>query len=99
MNCLIRFRLGLTEDHPTIKPYLEDRWAALPDYQQDVEVSLGLLMTVHARLSYMLDHMSPSDFARTIYHPEQKRTIRLDELLALYAWHCDHHYAHVMLVK
>lgn len=99
LNCLIRFRLGLTEDHPTIKPYLEDRWANLPDYGQDIEVSLGLLMAVHARLSFMLDQMTDSDFSRTIYHPEQERSIRLDELLSLYAWHCDHHYAHVALVK
>lgn len=94
-NSLIRFRLGLTEDHPTIKPYFEDRWANLPDYQDDVAVSLKLIEAVHGRWVSMLRNMSAADFERTLFHPESHRVFRLDALLALYAWHCEHHFQHI----
>ncbi len=34
MNAYTRFKLALTEDEPTIKPYFEDRWAELRDARQ-----------------------------------------------------------------
>jgi len=50
MNAYIRFKLALTEDEPTIKPYMEDRWAQLPDCQSTpLEVSLALLESLHDR--------------------------------------------------
>lgn len=95
MNSLIRFRLGLTEDQPTVKPYFEDRWALLPDYQAPVADSILLLEALHRRWETMLRNMSDTDFARTVYHPESHHIFRLDALLALYAWHCEHHYQHI----
>jgi uncharacterized damage-inducible protein DinB len=95
MNALIRFKLALTEDVPTIKPYDEAAWAGLPDgLHDDIETSLTLLDAVHTRWMRVVDGMAPSDFARELVHPEIGR-ITLDQLLQIYAWHGPHHVAHV----
>ncbi len=50
LNSYVRFKLALTEDEPTIKPYAEDRWAELADTKgTPVEVSLTLLDSLHDR--------------------------------------------------
>lgn len=96
MNAYTRFKLALTEDNPTIKPYDEKRWAELPDARtMGVEVSLLLLDALHERWTVMLHTMSESDFARTVHHPERDVDLSLDFMLALYAWHCRHHVAHI----
>jgi hypothetical protein len=96
MNAYCRFKLGLTEDVPTIKPYDEALWAELPDGKSPlVEESLILLQTLHARWLVMLRAMKPADFARTISHPEWDAPMSLETVLALYAWHGRHHTAHV----
>lgn len=96
MNAYCRFKLGLTEDVPTIKPYDEALWAELPDGKsQLIEESLTLLQALHARWLVMLRAMKPADFARTITHPEWQGPMSLDTVLALYAWHGRHHVAHV----
>ena len=96
MNAYIRFKLGITEDMPTIKPYDEAKWAELTDAKSKlVESSLTLLEALHARWVFLLEAMKPADFARTITHPEWKGPMSLDQLLALYAWHGPHHVAHV----
>ncbi|MGA2038601.1 MAG: YfiT family bacillithiol transferase [Bryobacteraceae bacterium] len=95
MNAYIRFRLALTEDSPTIKPYLEAKWAELPDAKAlPVAVSLGLLDGLHQRWAELLGGLSDADFARTFRHPELG-IVRLDTNLALYAWHSRHHAAHI----
>ncbi len=98
MNAYIRFKLALTEDTPTIKPYEEAAWAELPDSRLPIEVSLQLLEAVHQRWSVILDAMSGKDFQRKLYHPEQKRELNLDMMLSLYHWHSEHHFAHLQLV-
>lgn len=96
MNCLLRFKLALTEDNPTICPYREALWAELPDvWQVDIHQSLSILQGVHSRLVAILHSMDESQFARTFHHPEMKRDMRLDTTLALYAWHSEHHLAHI----
>jgi uncharacterized damage-inducible protein DinB len=96
MNAFIRFKLALTEDTPTIKPYDEARWAELPDVAATPpEVSLALLDALHHRWVALLRAMTPADFARSFVHPESKRTMTLDQTLALYAWHGRHHLGHV----
>ncbi|MCB9245930.1 MAG: putative metal-dependent hydrolase [Flavobacteriales bacterium] len=96
MNCLLRFKLALTEDNPTIKPYLEAEWAELSDSREmNIDVSLLILEGVHARLTHLLKGMKESDFSRTFHHPEHGRDMRLDTTLALYAWHSEHHLAHI----
>ncbi len=99
VNSYARFRLALTEDHPTIKPYDEGKWAELEDARaMPVEVSLTLLDSLHARWVRMLRSLEPSDFARTVHHPESG-TMSIDQLLAMYAWHGDHHIAHINLAR
>lgn len=94
MNSFIRFRLALTEDEPTVKPYDEAKWALLKDAAEPVEVSLQLIDSLHHRWVVMLRSLADSDFARTMRHP-QMGVIDLDFLLALYAWHSRHHEAHI----
>jgi hypothetical protein len=98
INCLIRIKLSLTEDQPAIKPYAEERWAELPDYRLPVEASLQLLDSVHARIVHVLSHVQVADWARTYVHPQYGTAFSLDQVLSLYAWHCDHHFGHVGLV-
>jgi len=94
MNAFIRFKLALTEDQPTIKPYDEARWALLPDARLPIEPSLDLLEALHARWVGLLNSMSERDFQRTFVHPESGPW-RLDQYLAQYAWHGRHHVAHI----
>ena len=99
VNSYTRFRLALTENHPTIKPYDEGKWAELEDARaMPVEVSLMLLDSLHARWVRLLRSLKPSDFDRTIDHPENG-TMTIDQLLALYAWHGDHHIAHINMAR
>lgn len=95
LNAYIRFRLGFTEDNPTIKPYDEKAWAELPDVKHlPIEVSLRLLESAHERLVHLLQAVQPSLFARQIVHPENG-PMTLDAMVSLYAWHGRHHTAHV----
>jgi hypothetical protein len=96
MNAFIRFRLALTEDKPTIKPYNEAEWAKLADARLDPAVSIQLLDALHQRWHTMLQAMSDTDFSREAIHPEHgARTI--DWFLQLYAWHGRHHIGHIKL--
>ena len=95
LNSYLRFRLALTEDSPTIKPYHEDRWAELPDAKTGpIGPSLLILEGLHERWTALLRTLDDTAFARTLQHPEWGR-IRLDWTLGLYAWHCRHHLAHI----
>jgi hypothetical protein len=95
MNSYIRWRLALTENEPTIRPYDQKAWAELPDARTaPVEPSLQLIEGMHARWVRLLETLSDADFARTFRHPELG-LVRLDSNLALYAWHGRHHAAHI----
>lgn len=95
INAYTRCRLTLTEDNPTIKPYDQQLWAELPDAKTSpVDLSLQLLRYVHLRWVILLRSMDSKDLARTYYHPGSKQIFRLDEVIALYAWHSEHHYQH-----
>jgi hypothetical protein len=95
MNAYIRFKLGLTEDQPTIKPYMEDRWANLPDVQSTpLEVSISLLELLHDRWVRVLRAIKPEEWNRTFNHPELG-LMPLEKNLCLYSWHGKHHVAHI----
>jgi hypothetical protein len=95
MNAYIRFKLALTEDEPVVKPYMEDRWAQLPDAQSTpAEVSLALLDSLHDRFVRTLLAIRPEEWRRTFRHPELG-VMPLDKNLALYSWHGRHHVAHI----
>ena len=96
MNCYFRYRLALTEDNPTVRPYDEQAWAELPDVAATpITVSLTLLEALHARWVTLLQHLTDAQWQRTFYHPATERTFTLDQALAMYAWHGQHHLAHL----
>ncbi|MEH0153955.1 putative metal-dependent hydrolase [Limibacter armeniacum] len=100
INGFMRFKLALTEYKPTIKPYYEDRWAELPDsHLTPVEVSLALLEALHQRWTVLLMALTDEDLKKTVIHPEHGKEISVEELIATYAWHGNHHLEHVKLVK
>ncbi|MES2304939.1 MAG: bacillithiol transferase BstA [Gemmatimonadota bacterium] len=100
LNAYCRFKLALTEDQPTIKPYIEALWAELPEARAlPVAPSLQLLDGLHARWSAMMVAMTPAQFDRTFYHPETGTTNTLWQTLGLYAWHCRHHVAHITTLR
>lgn len=100
LNAYTRFKLALTEDNPTIKPYDEAAWAELPDVAAlPVEVSLTLLASLHSRWVTLLHHLSEAQWQRTFLHPESRKTSPIDQALAMYAWHGRHHLAHLALVE
>jgi DinB superfamily len=95
MNAYVRFKLALTEEEPTIKPYAEDRWAELADTKSTpVEVSLVMLDVLHQRWVELLKSLTPNDWKREFRHPELG-VVPLEKNVALYAWHGKHHVAHV----
>jgi len=96
MNAFIRFKLGLTEENPIIKPYIQQKWAETPDVLNvPVNFSITLIHSLHHRWYELLKSMTDEDWQRTLYHPEQKREITLWEMLLIYAWHGKHHAAHI----
>ena len=100
MNSLTRFKLALTEDKPTIKPYFEDRWAELDDSKKmPVEPALKMLEGLHERWTYLLNSLTDDLLERTFVHPEHGKELRLKENIGLYAWHCNHHLAHITSLK
>jgi uncharacterized damage-inducible protein DinB len=101
INAYCRFKLGITEDNPTIKPYNEKLWAELNDVQKlPVNISLILLHALHTRWYELMKYITDDQWNnRTIYHPESKKTMRLWYLLGMYAWHGKHHVAHVTSLR
>lgn len=98
MNAYIRFKLALTEDSPVIKPYEEARWAELEDSKLPVEVSLTLIESVHTRLVALLKSVSEEEMKRTFVHPDSG-LVSVEKNIGLYAWHGNHHLAHITNVK
>jgi len=95
LNAYCRFKLALTEQNPTIKPYDEGAWANVADTARTPpDVSLAMLDALHTRWVILLESMASADFARPLQHPE-KGSITLDWMLQLYAWHGRHHAAHI----
>lgn len=98
-NSVIRFKLALTEDWPTIKPYDEKAWAELPDSKSfPLDSSLGMITGMHERWVGLLEAMSETDFQRGYVHPERGKQ-DLATALAIYAWHCRHHTAHITALR
>jgi hypothetical protein len=100
MNSFIRLKLALTEENPTIKPYLEDRWAELTDSNNlPVSSSLKIIEGVHERWVALLKSLTNDQWKRTFIHPEHGKIFSIDEATGFYAWHCEHHLAHICQAK
>lgn len=98
INSFIRFKLAATEDNPTIKPYHEDLWAELPDSKNyPIADALKILEGVHARWVHLI--RSLEDLDRTFFHPDSGETVSLKTTIGLYAWHGEHHLAHIRRAK
>ncbi|RXP45567.1 putative metal-dependent hydrolase [Lutibacter sp. HS1-25] len=95
LNSYIRFKLALTEDTPIIKAYYEERWAELFDSSAPIAASINLINALHVKWTYLLKGLNNSDLKKSFIHPETKKTISLAENICIYAWHCNHHYAHI----
>jgi hypothetical protein len=100
INGYIRFKLALTEDNPTIKPYDENKWSELIDARtMPIESSLKLIEGLHNRWTVLLNSMTEADFVKTYFHPEHGKKLNLDEVLGEYAWHSEHHLAQITELK
>jgi len=100
VNAYVRFKLALTEDVPTIKPYYEARWVDLDDERHgDIAVPLLLLDGLHASWVRMLRAMTDDQFARSYFHPESDSRVTLSAALGSYAWHGRHHTAQILWLR
>lgn len=97
MNAYIRFKWTLTEDTPTIKAYNEKLWAETYEVKQDPALSVALLKTLHSKWVILLRSLTNEDLQKSFVHPETGKNVRLDRLIAMYAWHGEHHLGHLKL--
>lgn len=99
MNAFVRFKLALTEDEPTIKPYNEKLWAETVDARTaPIDLSLVLLDSLHERWTMLMRSMAPEEFLRAMVHPERGR-LTLEKTLRLYEWHGRHHTAQITSLR
>lgn len=100
INAYCRFKLGLTEDHPTIRTYEEKLWAELNDVKSiPVNISITLLYALHTRWYTALSDLVIRDWERTVFHPGSQKDVTLWHLLGTYAWHGKHHVAHITSLR
>lgn len=100
INSFIRFKLAITEDNPTIKPYDEAKWAELQDsVNMPVKPAMRMIKGTHQRWTALLKTLTNKQFERTFHHPEMNKDYDLRYYLAFYVWHCDHHFAHIQNLK
>ncbi len=100
MNCFIRIKWALTEDCPTIKFYHEDRWAEAHDnLTMPIQPTLSFLEGLHFRLAYLMNSLSESELEKSFIHPEHNAAFQLKEIIGTYAWHGNHHLAHITELK
>jgi len=97
-NGYTRFKLALTEDWPTIKPYDQAAWAELADSKLPIDVSLALVTALHTRWVALLESLTGEDFQKGYMHPEDGR-VNLAKGLAIYEWHSRHHTAHITSLR
>ncbi|OAV42777.1 YfiT family bacillithiol transferase [Lewinella sp. 4G2] len=99
VNAYVRHKRILTEEHPTLVPYDEKRWAELPDVTAvPVQSSLDALRGLHLRWSVLLATCTDAQWMRTAYHGGAGVDYRLDQLAAQYAWHGKHHLGHLRVI-
>jgi len=98
INAYVRFKWALTEDTPLIKAYNEKLWAETGEVKSSPELSLNLLKALHAKWAVLLKSLTAAELQREYIHPETKKNFRLGNVVAMYAWHGDHHLAHLKIV-
>ena len=99
LNAYVRVKWTLTEESPLIKAYNEKAWATTPETKADPALSLVFIQALHAKWVTLLRGLREEDVKRHFVHPETKKSVRIEHLIALYAWHGDHHLAHIVELK
>lgn len=100
MNCFIRLKWALTEDNPTIKFYYENLWAEGIDNKiMPIEPTLQFIDGLHYRLAFVMKNLTEIELEKTFIHPEHNKQFQLKEVICMYAWHCNHHLAHITELK
>ena len=100
MNAFARFKLGLTEDLPTVKAYDENAWVSMADaLDTPINYSITLLFALHERWANLLDSLTEAQWQRKIFHPGRNAEVSLWDLFAVYAWHGKHHVAHITTLR
>ena len=98
MNAYIRCKWTMTEGTPTIKAYDEKAWAETPETKLDPVISINMLKALHIKWTALLKLLKPEDLQKEFFHPDNKKHVRLDRQIALYAWHGDHHLGHLEII-
>ena len=98
MNAYVRFKWTLTEETPVIKAYHEKLWAQTPEVKLDPLLSLNLLRALHVKWVALLKSLSMEDLQREYIHPETRKNFKLATVVAMYAWHGEHHMGHLKIV-
>ena len=100
MSCLMRIKWTLTEDKPTIKFYFEDRWSAgFDNTTMPIGPTLSFLEGLHFRLGYVMASLTTEQLDKSFIHPEHGKEFQLKEIIGMYAWHGNHHLAHINELK
>ncbi len=100
INAYTRLKLAMTEENPQIRPYDEVKWAECEEAKHgDIQLSLDLLDALHKRWVTFLRSLIAKDLERTYYHPANNKQSKLIEVVSMYAWHGDHHLAHITSTK
>ncbi len=98
INFYIRIKLALTENTPTIKPYIQEKWAELPESKsENISPSLAIIEGIHTKIAHLLKSIEEKEWDRKFYHPESKRYVKVNQLAALYSWHLRHHLEHIKM--
>ena len=98
VNAYVRTKWTLTEHTPTIKAYDEKSWALTAETSVDPAISIAFLKALHTKWIILLKEITPAEFEKKFYHPDAKKYVRIDQLIATYAWHGDHHLGHLQIV-
>ena len=98
MNAYIRIKWTITEDTPLIKAYDEKLWAQTPETKLDPEISINFLKALHVKWVTLMKLLTPEDLKKQFLHPESKKYVRIEAMIATYAWHSEHHYGHLKII-
>jgi signal recognition particle subunit SEC65 len=99
LNAYIRTKWTLTENTPTIKAYNEKNWAETPDKKLPVNISINLLRTLHSKWTKIFKALRPEELSKEFIHPDTQKHVSIGRLIATYAWHGDHHLAHINYLR
>jgi uncharacterized damage-inducible protein DinB len=98
-HAYIRTKWTLTENAPVIKAYGEKLWATTSETTAPPLVSIALLKALHVKWVILLRSIRATERERFFIHPETKKQISINTLMGTYAWHGEHHLAHITQLR